>query len=54
MVETPPPAKDAQAGAGYFRIDITEVALTYVDVAKEDLIVESWHEGTGWRRRSRK
>lgn len=54
VVETPPPAKDAQAGAGYFRVDITEVALTYVDVAKENLIVESWHEGTGWRRRSRK
>lgn len=48
------PAKDAQPGAGYFRVDITEVVLTYVDVAKEDLVVESWHEGTGWRRQTRK
>jgi hypothetical protein len=54
VVEMSPPAKDAQPDAGYFRIDITEVVLTYVDVAQENLIVESWHEGTGWRRQSRK
>src|ERR1700710_2283958 len=30
LVETDPPAKDRIEGAGYFRLDITEVALTYL------------------------
>jgi hypothetical protein len=53
-VEVPPPAEDAQDGAGYFRIDITEVALTYVGTPADHLVIESWHEGTGYRRRTRK
>lgn len=54
-VEMPPPEKDAQEGAGYFRIEVTEVALTYVGGNPPDhLVIESWHEGTGYRRRTRK
>lgn len=52
-VELPPPGKDAQPGAGYFRIDITEVALTYVGKPADHLVIESWHEDTGYQRRTR-
>jgi hypothetical protein len=53
-VEMPPPA-GAEEGSGYFRIDITEVALTRVGGDPPDhLVIESWHEGTGLRRRTRK
>jgi hypothetical protein len=53
VVETPPPAEGAQPGAGYFRIDVTEIALTYVGTPADHLVIESWHEGTGWRRHTR-
>jgi pyridoxamine 5'-phosphate oxidase-like protein len=54
-VQAPPPEKDAQEDAGYFRMDITEVALTYVGGSPADhLVIESWHEGIGYRRRTRK
>lgn len=53
-VEMSPPEEGAQDGAGYFRIDITEVALTYVGTPADHLVIESWHEGTGYRRRTRK
>jgi hypothetical protein len=53
VVETPSPAEGAEAGAGHFRVDITEVALTYVDVPASMLVVESWHEGAGYQRRAR-
>jgi len=53
LVETPPPAEGAEPGAGYFRLDITEVALTYLGTPADHLVIESWHEGTGWRRRTR-
>lgn len=35
---------------GGFRVDITEVALTYLDGG---LVIESWHPGRGHRRRVR-
>jgi hypothetical protein len=54
VVETAPPEKDAEPGAGYFRIDVTEVALTYLGTPADHLVIESWHEGTGWRRQTRK
>ncbi|MBB4912346.1 pyridoxamine 5'-phosphate oxidase family protein [Actinophytocola algeriensis] len=55
VVETAPPEQEAQEGAGYFRVDITEVALTHVGGNPPDhLVIESWHEGTGYRRRTRK
>ncbi|MBV9728707.1 MAG: pyridoxamine 5'-phosphate oxidase family protein [Pseudonocardiales bacterium] len=34
-----------------FRVDVTEVVLTYLD--RTDFVVESWHEGRGLRRRER-
>lgn len=53
-VEVAPPADGAEPGAGYFRIDIAEVALTYVGTPADHLVIESWHEGRGYRRRTRK
>lgn len=52
-VEIPSPGDNPHPGAGYFRIDITEVALTYVGTPADHLVIESWHEGTGYRRRTR-
>lgn len=54
VVEIPPPAEEAQDGAGYFRIDIAEVALTYVGDPADHLVIESWHADGGYRRRTRK
>ncbi|MEU4561668.1 pyridoxamine 5'-phosphate oxidase family protein [Actinoplanes sp. NPDC023936] len=52
-VETPPPADTPHAGAGFFRVDIDEVALTYVGVPADHLVIETWHAGRGHRRRTR-
>jgi hypothetical protein len=52
-VEVPPPDDNPHEGAGYFHIDITEVVLTYVGTPADHLVIESWHEGAGWRRRTR-
>ncbi len=45
--------------AAAFRLDVTEVVLTYVTSSTPDgpvdlLVVESWHPGVGHRRRSRR
>jgi hypothetical protein len=53
LVAVPPPAENAIADAGYFRLDVTEVVVTSVDEAKGLLIVESWHPGRGYERRTR-
>lgn len=53
VVETPPSPGNPHAGAGHFRIDITEVVLTYVGDPADHLVIESWHEGRGYRRRTR-
>lgn len=52
-VEIPPPAEDAEPGAGHFRVDLTEVVLTYVGTPADHLVIETWHEGRGYRRRTR-
>jgi hypothetical protein len=39
--------------AGYFRIDVTEVALTYVGTPADHLVIESWSERNGYQRRTR-
>jgi hypothetical protein len=52
-VETAPPEKDAQPDGNYFRLDITEVVLTYVGTPADHLVIESWHENKGYRRRKR-
>jgi hypothetical protein len=48
-----PPAEDPQPGAGYFRLDVTEAVLTYVGSPGDHLVIESWHDGGGYRRRTR-
>ena len=40
-------------GAGFFRLDLTEVVLTSVDEAAGMLVIESWHPGRGLERRTR-
>ena len=52
-VEVPTPPDSPHEGAGTFRIDITEVALTYVGEPADHLVIESWHAGRGYRRRTR-
>lgn len=53
LVEIPPPPAGAHPGAGYFRLDITEAALTYVGSPADHLVIESWDAVQGWRRRTR-
>ncbi len=53
LIATAAPADAAVPDAGYFRIDLTEVVLTSVDAAAALLVVESWHPGRGYRRRTR-
>jgi hypothetical protein len=53
LVEIQPPAGNPYLGAGFFRLDITEVVLTYVGTPADHLVIESWHEGRGWERRTR-
>lgn len=50
-VETGPVAEAADGGA--FRIDITEVVLTYVGTPADHLVIETWRPGQGWQRRTR-
>lgn len=50
--EVPPPADTAYVGAGFSRMDITEVVLTYVGEPRDHLVIESWHPGVGLRRRT--
>ncbi|HWM06362.1 MAG TPA: pyridoxamine 5'-phosphate oxidase family protein [Actinophytocola sp.] len=51
--EIPPPPDSPHEGAGNFRIDITEVVLTYVGDPADHLVIESWHPDHGYRRRTR-
>ena len=53
-VEIEPPADNPMAGSGFFRVDISEVVLTYVGEPADHLVIESWHEGRGYQRRTRK
>jgi len=53
-VEVPPEPGNPHDGAGFFKIDITEVALTYLGGDPPDhLVIESWHPGRGHERRNR-
>jgi Pyridoxamine 5'-phosphate oxidase len=36
-----------------FRVDITEMALTYVGTPADHLVIETWHPGHGWRQQRR-
>ncbi len=53
LVEIPGPRDSPHAGARFFRVDVREVALTYVGEPADHLVIESWHAGRGWRRRTR-
>lgn len=53
LVDTEPPADTPYEGARFFRLDITEVVLTYVGTPADHLVIESWHHGRGWERRTR-
>ncbi len=53
VVETAPPRDNPHVGAGFFKIDITEVVLTYVGTPADHLVIESWHPGLGWRKQTR-
>jgi len=50
-----PGAADApESGGGYFRIDVTEVSLTYLGEPADHLVIESWNPAQGYRRRVRR
>lgn len=53
LVEITPPSDNPHAGAGFFKIDVTEVVLTYVGTPADHLVIESWHPGRSWERRTR-
>jgi hypothetical protein len=54
LVEVAEPPDNPHEGAGHFRVDIREVALTYVTGDPPDtLVVESWHTKRGHRRFAR-
>ena len=53
-VEMPAPVEEPVPGAGYFRVDVTEVSLTYLGVPADHLVIESWDAAHGYRRRTRK
>ncbi len=53
LIETAPPADNPHQGAGFFKLDISEVVLTYVGTPADHLVIESWHPGRHWQRRTR-
>jgi hypothetical protein len=53
-VEVSEPADSPVPGAGHFRIDVREVSLVYLGVPADHLVIESWDEVNGYRRRVRK
>ena len=53
-VEIPPPDDNPFPDSGFFRFDITEAVLTYVGNPPDHLVIESWHEGRGHTRQTRK
>ena len=53
LVEIRPPTDTPYETAGFFKLDITEVALTYVGTPADHLVIESWHPTRGWTRRTR-
>ncbi|GAB3449947.1 pyridoxamine 5'-phosphate oxidase family protein [Actinophytocola sediminis] len=48
-----PPPDSPHEGAGFFAVDIAEVALVYLGDTGDHLVIESWHAGRGHRRRTR-
>ena len=52
LIETPAPADSEHPGAGFFRLDVREVALAYVGTPADHLIIEFWHPDRGLQRRT--
>lgn len=52
LAEIPPAPHNEHLGAGFFRLDIREVAITYVGKPDDHPVIESWHPDHGWRRRT--
>ena len=53
LVEMPQPADNTIDGAAFFKINVSEVTLTYVGTPADHLVIESWHPGRRWQRRTR-
>jgi hypothetical protein len=53
LVELDAPPDNTYVGAGFFRLDITEVTLTYVGTPADHLVIESWHQDRGWSSQTR-
>jgi hypothetical protein len=53
LIETGPAEGPVPEGSASFRVDITEVTLTYVGTPADHLVIESWHPGQGWRSEKR-
>lgn len=51
-VDVTPPGSN-EMDAGRFRVDISEVVLTYLNDAGNQLVIESWHPGRGRQRSER-
>jgi hypothetical protein len=46
--------KNAGGQSHLFRADITELSVVYVGEPRDHLVIESWHEGRGYERRTRR
>lgn len=53
LVRIASPANSPHADASFFRLDLTEVVLTYLGTPADHLVIESWSTGHGFRRRTR-
>jgi hypothetical protein len=57
LVQSAAPAGEADEGGGALTLDITEAVLTCLGTPADprviELVVESWHPGRGWQRRTR-
>jgi hypothetical protein len=53
LIEIEPPEDNPFEDAGFFRLDIAEVALTYLGIPADHLVIESWRPWDGWRLRTR-
>lgn len=47
LIDSDPGARGDHPESGMYRLDITEVVLTQVE--GNELVIESWHPGAGWR-----
>jgi hypothetical protein len=54
LVEVAPPDGTPFEDAAFFRLEVTEASITYLGGDPPDhLVIESWNEEGGWRRRTR-